>query len=381
MKFGHLERVSIKLKTLAPVHIGSGEYFTKKEYILDGKNGQIHFPDFPKLVALLKSRQLLTAYEDFLVMSRSNDLRRFLEDNGVGADIYHQFTRYSIDAGEALRNEKFRQVMTFIKDAEGLPYIPGSSLKGAIRTALGAWLISKDNNNRDAIINKIMRANDREPPRRYLKRETDELESRIFNRLDIHDPRSGRLTSGPTNDVMQGIRISDSAPIGYEQLTLAGKHERKPDGTINILPIFRESLIPGTVAELVMTLDMPVLKKVGINATVIEKALHSFADQHYENFEQHFSESKDDADMSTQQGVDIILGGGAGYVSKTLTYNLFKDRDKALELTTNIMSKNFPRHKHALYASRYKVAPHILKTTMYKGQYYQIGRCELILEQ
>jgi hypothetical protein len=28
----------------------------------------------------------------------------------------------------------------------------------------------------------------------------------------------------------------------------------------------------------------------------------------------------------------------------------------------------------------HKSAPHTIKTTMYKGQYYQMGRCELILE-
>ncbi|MEJ1731450.1 hypothetical protein SMA90_34510, partial [Escherichia coli] len=82
-------------------------------------------------------------------------------------------------------------------------------------------------------------------------------------------------------------------------------------------------LKPDSEASLVITLDLPVLAKVGLTLGDIEKSLHSFADEYYANFEQHFAELSDDAPLAAQQGVDIILGGGAGYVSKTLTYNLF----------------------------------------------------------
>ena len=78
--------------------------------------------------------------------------------------------------------------------------------------------------------------------------------------------------------------------------------------------------------------------------------------------------------------MDLILGGGAGYVSKTVTYNLYPEREQALALAGRIMVKQFPRHGHAKDAAVHKAAPHTLKTTMYKGQYYQMGRCELILE-
>jgi len=127
-------------------------------------------------------------------------------------------------------------------------------------------------------------------------------------------------------------------------------------------------------------LDLPVLEKAGLDLSFIEDALHSFSDDYYVNFEQFFNELPEDASMGAKEGVDIILGGGAGYVSKTIVYNLFADRARALPLVSKIMSKQFHNHKHELDTEKYKASPHILKTTFYEGKYYQMGRCELVLD-
>ncbi|TEB14040.1 RAMP superfamily protein [Pelotomaculum sp. FP] len=378
MKYGHLERLNITLRSLSPVFIGSGERLNKKEYIFDAHKGVIYFPDFPRLVAFLKSRLLLPKYEEYLTQTRHNDFRAFLNENRIIEADYPSFISYSIAAGEASQAINFREVLTFIKDSEGHPYIPGSSIKGAIRTALAAYLIKKGDWDRLRL--EIEGADSSVNARKYLARETSALEKRIFYRLGIQNPKDGQLIHSPINDLMQGIRISDSAPLSFENLVLTGKYDRKPDGAVNRLPIFRESLKPGSEAHLTMTLDKPMLAKVGLNLKSIEDALHSFADEHYANFEQCFAESSEDALVSAQQGVDIILGGGVGYVSKTITYNLFPQREQAVALATQIMVKQFPRHGHSKDAAMHQVSPHILKTTMYAGQYYQMGRCELILE-
>ena len=378
MKYGHLERLNIVLRALAPVFIGSGERLNKKEYIFDANKGVIYFPDFSRLIPFLKSRSLLPKYEEFLIQPRYKDFRAFLEDNKISKADYPSFVSYSIAAGEAARVQNFREVLTFVKDPEGRPYIPGSSVKGAIRTALAARLIKKGEWERDR--RNIESADTSVAPRHYLSRESSALEKKIFFRLGIRDPENGEALSGPINDFMQGIRISDSASMDFENLTLAGKYDRKPDGTVNQLPIFRECLIPGAEAHLLMLLDMPVLAKVGLNLDSIEDALHSFADMHYANFEQIFAELPEDATAAPNQGVDIILGGGAGYVSKTLTYNLFPKREQAVPVAAKILAKQFQKHGHLKDAGNYNVSPHILKTTMYAGEYYQMGRCELILK-
>ncbi len=379
MKYGHLERLNITLRALGPVFIGSGESLNKKEYIFDARKGLIYFPDLPRLVTFLKSRSLLPKYEDYLYQQRHNDFRVFLKENGIGEADYPSFVGYSIEAGEAAQSAYFRQVLTFIKDSAGYPYIPGSSVKGAVRTALAAMLIKEG--RWDSSRREITGADSSVNARKFLAREEDRLEKRIFYRLGIRDPREGGEIYSPVNDLMRGVSISDSAPLSFETLTLTGKYDRKPDGAVNSLPIFREVIKPGSEARLIMTLNTAMLAKAGLNAKSIEAALHSFADEHYANFEQYFAETQDDATVSAQQGVDIILGGGAGYVSKTLVYNLFPQREQALDLAAIIMAKQFPpRHGHGKDAAVYKVSPHTLKTAMYVGQYYQMGRCELIVE-
>lgn len=378
MKYGHLERLDVTLRTLSPVFIGSGESFNKKEYIFDPDTAQIHFPELPRLVKFLKDQNLLPRYEEFLLQQRQNDFRSFLKENNITEKEYSCFVQYSIDAGEAAQASNFREVLTFIKDAHGFPYIPGSSLKGAVRTSIAAQLIKKGDFNRER--QNIDRADTTVAPRKYLYRESDNLERRLFQRLEHRDLKNNELIQNPVNDFMQSIRISDSSPMEFETLTLVGKYERKPDGTINPLPIFRECLKPGSETKLLITLDMPMLDKAGLTIENIETALHSFADDHYESIEQHFSELSEDAEIAATQGVDVILGGGTGYASKTIIYNLFKPHDLALKKVSDILTRQFPRHGHHKDVTMHKVSPHILKTTMYEGQYYQMGRCELIIE-
>lgn len=313
-----------------------------------------------------------------MLQPRQNDFKTFLHENEVGEKDYSVFVNYCIDAGEAARTVNFQEVLTFIKDGSGYPYIPGSSLKGAIRTALAAWLMKTGSWEREK--RDIESAEAPRQIRYYLSNENSRLEKTVFCRLGIQDPRDGKPVSGPVNDFMQAIRISDSAPVNFNFLTLTGKYDRKPDGTVNPLPIFRECLIPGTEVNFTMTLDVTMLARVGLNIERIETALHEFADAHYANFEQHFYELPNDAEVSANRGVDIILGGGAGYVSKTLTYNLYSRHEQALPLVSKIMLKQFPKHGHHRDVKEHHVSPHILKTTLYKDEYYQMGRCELVFD-
>ena len=228
MKYGHLERINLTLRTLSPLFIGSGEKLSKKEYILDPKKAIIYFPHLPRFITFLQQRGILNEYEAFLLQSRQNDLQVFLQDHHIKEKDYHHFVAYHIPAGEAVKSLKFREVLTFLKGADGRPYIPGSCIKGALRTALAASLIKIV--NRQCFIGQAQRADHNQSSRWYLAREVDNLEQELFCRLEYKDP-TGKidLSRNPINDIMRGIQISDSAPLDYERLTLCGKEDRKPE--------------------------------------------------------------------------------------------------------------------------------------------------------
>lgn len=378
MKNGHLVRLEVRLKTLAPVYIGSSESLTKKEYILDRGTGKIHIPDLGKLTGYLSKRSLVKSFENYLLQERNSDLYSFLKRNNIGIKDYDHFVSYSLDAGEAYTQDKFRGLLMFVKGPDGLPYIPGSSLKGALRTAITAYTVK--NGNYQNNIEEIERGVEtRRNSKHYMSNASKHLESKIFRKLNIEDKRDPRKIKwyDMMNDFMRGISISDSLPIHHDNLIVCGKYDRMPDGSVNILNIYRECLSPGTVTKFTLTLDKTVLSKAGIDLDYIKKSLKYFVNAQDELFNRYFPGFNNDADEETKEEATVILGGGAGYQSKTIVYPLFPDRQRALRVVGTMMTKQFPRHKHEADIHKHKVSPHTLKTTMYKGKYYVMGKCKL----
>lgn len=74
----------------------------------------------------------------------------------------------------------------------------------------------------------------------------------------------------------------------------------------------------------------------------------------------------------------ILLGGGAGFVSKTLVYPAM-GYNKGLDMVSNILNRAFKDHKH-FKDKQQGVSPHIVKCTYYKGQTLQMGLCEFNIE-
>jgi CRISPR-associated protein Csm5 len=96
-----------------------------------------------------------------------------------------------------------------------------------------------------------------------------------------------------------------------------------------------------------------------------------------ELFYARFSSLAEDAEQPMQKSASVVLGGGTGYQSKTITYPLFKNQQRAVKVVGRMMTKQFNNHKHELDSEKYKVSPHMLKTTMYNGKYYQMGKCSI----
>lgn len=117
----------LRLKTLSSLHIGTGEQLREKEYGQQGK--QIFVANPKKLLALMqRSPALESAFISFCEDERQ-DLTDFLEKQRIPLP---EIADYRITA----TGQVSRLIPKFIKTAERKPYIPGSSLKGAIRSAL-----------------------------------------------------------------------------------------------------------------------------------------------------------------------------------------------------------------------------------------------------
>lgn len=137
----------IKITTITPVCIGNGQKLSPiADYIYDNK--QIHYLNKKKIEnCLANDEKLMDKYIQGIVYGMDNNktkfnLKKFLkEDLGLSEKDY---ILKSVDANIGSAKE----LNAIIKNANNnLPYIPGSSLKGAIKTAfLYDWL-KKENNH------------------------------------------------------------------------------------------------------------------------------------------------------------------------------------------------------------------------------------------
>lgn len=148
-----LKTYRLALTPLSPIHIGCGEDFEPTNYVIDddGKFG-------PVLYGFDPSRAVLNTLQTSKLMDAANraslmGIQKFFRDNaatfkaqadtlipvssGVSA-VYEQRVGRAANV-EASGNQVFNQLFierTMHSGRENQPYIPGSSFKGAIRTAM-----------------------------------------------------------------------------------------------------------------------------------------------------------------------------------------------------------------------------------------------------
>jgi CRISPR-associated protein Csm5 len=131
----------------SPVHIGSGDQLDLMDFVVH--NGRLSVIDFDKVLSELvnKGESPLILHDEIERFGKNFDFGKFLYRQGIDVENVSQYTLTC----EGTPN----RMATFIKNAFGIPLIPGSSIKGAIRTAL-TWYFLK-NENMESEIEKTLR--------------------------------------------------------------------------------------------------------------------------------------------------------------------------------------------------------------------------------
>lgn len=135
--------MKIKIETITPVHVGSGEILYKDNDFCVGKDSEnydvIGIIDPHKVLKLIGEEHL-----DAWVLG--------IERGRSFADIVKQYwpnatiEDYTSRLIEFSPKDKSNTLKEQLHDGLGRPYLPGSSIKGAIRTAVFATLMTNDAN-------------------------------------------------------------------------------------------------------------------------------------------------------------------------------------------------------------------------------------------
>lgn len=365
----YLKRYKIYLETLGPVFIGSGKELTKKEWILDKGRSEGIILDELKLFSYINSNNLLDSFETFMLKGNKKMID-WASEAGIYPRKIQNIAKYRVDCSGINENSTDKGVQIFIKDGYGMPYIPGSSLKGAIRNIILAKMIEEDDFNCDDIVNKSTNPG-KIQAKRFLADESNQMNIRYFNTKELPETKQRDMV----NDTMSGIRISDSEPVSCDRLAMCQKIDINIQEDEREMPLVRECIKPNTIITFNMTIDTT---QTDITVVYIMDAIKAFVKNYNQTFLSKFKSEKL-YDENT-----IYIGGGVGYHSKTVTSQVLKNRKDSVEITSRIINntlsnQNQNQHKH--YKDKYLgVSPHTVKLTEYDGGLMQFGPCKIQIE-
>ena len=360
-----LEAYDLEIKAVGPIFVGSGYEIQKKEYAFLNKN-IVGVIDVEKLYQLVKKRHLTTDFENFMLKDVREDLKHWSIRNKIPMSELEKCMKYTMNAGDIQMEKGRMQIMACAVDPYGNPYIPGSSIKGMLRTVLLCADILRNAEKYESEERPILAALNDERAKRntVLARNIKSVEDKAFHTLKRSDRHSDAV-----NDELSGIIISDSEPLSRNDIILCQKWEQHTDGSYKTLNLLRECVKPGTVIKSTITIDHTISK---LRKEEVEEAIHLFYKMYYQMFQRKFPRNEKGNDNT------VFLGGGSGFVSKTMIYALFGQ--EGTRVTTMIFDKTRVPREHKHYQdTRLGVSPHILKCTKYNGKEYMMGQCELTL--
>lgn len=203
--------MKFELKVLSYIHIGNGQEISNWSYSVD--NNKINIYNFDKVVsALNRDKQMyLTS------MIEKNHNSKCLGDF-IKAYKINVSPEYTLDYnGKIFDGKIYKNIKEFIKQNKKV-YIPGSEIKGSIRTAF-FYKILKDKINEDEIyrlklkerLNKLLK--DLENPNekgRELKKFSEELEDTVFINGFREDLINDKSKKASKSDILRFLLISDS---------------------------------------------------------------------------------------------------------------------------------------------------------------------------
>ena len=227
------------VRTLTPVHIGNGNKYNGLSYLIDNDNNLIKIEiDFlfqhltseehKKFVEWIESQSFHPSLNSFLDSIKRKDIIENLKDE-------NRFPKVKVSKGFD------KEVKECINNSMNSVFIPGSSIKGCLRTVLAYSVISSDSNILPEFFSK-------ELPSKPQNAD-EELMNTLFNcgvkkkdgEIDYKDSKY---------DLLKLLKISDTQNLSYDQCIKIYPYNiftKKKGG--ELLPKQKEDLYLETIQE------------------------------------------------------------------------------------------------------------------------------------
>ncbi len=333
-----LLRLTLDVKVVAPLHIGTGEKLSAKSFVTS--DDQVIVADERKLIEW--ASQDPRRADEFMTFAERTDtsLTEFFKQRKLAPQDYAAYQIANRAPGRP------RDVLVFIKTADGQPYLPGSSLKGSVRSAILRGTVL----DQPALAERL-RAVAEPLTAKGDRHVSDEIEARVF--VPAKDVKRGKRQN---YDLIRALGLSDSAPVTPDHLQLVQvqvlssqrnqtlKFKQTPRGD-NIMQIYAETIRPGTTLRMVVTLNEALLRENGparklrfasrsalvmnfahycriAAANLIDQEIAFYHAHHQSDLEEWFFKRKAELDKLPETAFLLPVGWGTGYDAKTVTDQL-----------------------------------------------------------
>lgn len=258
----------LEIQAISPLYIGTQDLLERSpytDYYVDGD--KVCYIDEQKLMAAVQKKGLLDKY---LNIVSEFDNNRAKESIGTFISKYldgGDFSAYTHE-NHGLESDMRLPIAPTIS-SKGQAYVPGSSLKGALRTAiLYHWLCKKGSRVLKKSFREIERLQATNSRKRQLRRndyharrDIQREENRILRNIFPEDALFGRITSSDA----RRIRVRDCTPVTQEQVgvylaqryRLIPQRNRYKSRNQSSIPQPRQAILPGTTFSGELNLLLP----------------------------------------------------------------------------------------------------------------------------
>lgn len=392
-----------ELECATPVYVGSGKTLKTYEYIYNKNNQGVLFLNEQKWISFLSRHKLMEAYAEYVSNTAqklgSRDkyryrnenllewlLKRNISENEISdVALRHSFAGLSVmqkDGGGGALND----VACCMAAPDGRPYIPGSTIKGNLATAIMFRLLQKNQKLKEKYWSIIKERNQKNQENGLRAKASNgkgtlenEMMQELLGKLDIEKGNFG------VKSVMRGLLISDALCADDVTTEVLMKMDANVAANLNKynaqneehgVALYRECIPSETKLNFTISLDKRLMGEIGFNTIEdVLDASRDFMEFNYDLQKSVFGRYYGDSLMGLKNA-DLWLGGGGGFFSKTLVYALAPSVEEAKKVAARHLDLVFKnRHKH--FATDKKLAPRALKIAYEDQSATLMGLCNL----
>ncbi|MDR3573121.1 MAG: type III-A CRISPR-associated RAMP protein Csm5 [Anaerolineaceae bacterium] len=351
------------VQTISPIHIGSGDKLTPLSYIY--KNKTAIAINEEHLLRWIKGNPALTS-EFITLAERGGNLHTFLNNKGLEPE------KLALYALETNTPHEPNEILSFIKSMDSLPYLPGSSLKGCLRSALLRGIVVSNPSLADDFA-EIVEDCAYSTNRKEHNSISETIQAKVFVNADVNRSKYSNF------DLNRALIVGDSVPIDINKFEVAevrilsvqmnGRLEFKGRNNSPVVVYIETPKLRSTF-RLSLRRDLRLLDSNGLAKELNTSDLASLMvnltgycriagfeliEQEIEFYHRHgrgdlagWFEGKRDALLSRDDLFILPIGWGSGYDAKTITDQLgYEAYDAVVENYRNTAGLGKPGNSSA----------------------------------